>query len=726
MLRGSFAVVAAATLSIFLSACGSGNDNDPPIANAVSLAVSEDTATQGTFAGSDPDGDPLTAALATQPSRGDVTLSAGNPLQFTYTPQPDQNGADTFTYTVSDGRRTSSPAAVTITIAPVNDAPRIAQSFTTDEDSATSPQLVTESDGETFTLQITSGPANGALTVDPATAGRVTYTPAANFNGTDSFVARATDAQSTVTERTVQITVQSVNDAPVAVDDAVVLTSASSSLIEVTANDVDVDGDALQLEVSVQAPGAAATIEGGRVRVTPAAGAAGPTLLTYQVRDPAGAAATASVKIIIDSMQPLFFMTDEAAPGQLRIYRYDYFTRTAIDTPVPAGERMGGFRTDPRARRLVYVTTREVPAVIHRLWVKDLIDPSAPVQELVTGGNFFTRWLEISPDGNHVAFNDRYANLSRPDLPVTIALGVERPRFTQDSQHLFYVVLHNGGGRTIHRAQIDPNLGPTAHTQVTASYQVAEGLGIGYTLTPDDSQVVSTGLFLIPPFSGPKQLAYVSPASGPTNDVRLHPAFSNVVDHASQPFVTADSRYAYYEATIGGVSGIYATDLQAPGIAMRVDVSPGGFFPIGPKAAADSRTLFYTLVAFPVVNWFHSNIDQPGVATPFTPLGPAVVPRSLLAAPIGADVVFSVIDGGIYATRAPYTSALMLLDPLSSTPDVEIQYAPDSNALAVKRTTLPAYRLHVVNPKIPGWVDVLVPGNTATQVGCFVFPGERC
>jgi len=55
-----------------------------------------------------------------------------------------------------------------------------------------------------------------------------------------------------------------------------------------------------------------------------------------------------------------------------------------------------------------------------------------------------------------------------------------------------------------------------------------------------------------------------------------------------------------------------------------------------------------------------------------------------------------------------------------------VKYAQDSNALAVSRTTLPGHRLHVVNPKIPGWVDVLVPGDTATQVGCFAFAGERC
>src|SRR5207247_6377767 len=69
----------------------------------------------------DVDGDPLTAVLATAPTKGTLALNANG--SFTYTPNANVNGSDTFTYRASDGTLTSALATVTITITPVNDAP---------------------------------------------------------------------------------------------------------------------------------------------------------------------------------------------------------------------------------------------------------------------------------------------------------------------------------------------------------------------------------------------------------------------------------------------------------------------------------------------------------------------------------------------------------------------------------------------------------------------------
>jgi VCBS repeat-containing protein len=71
----------------------------------------------------DPDGDPLTAALESGPSHGTVTLNADG--SFDYTPDADFNGTDTFTYKANDGTADSNIATVTITVTPVNDAPTV-------------------------------------------------------------------------------------------------------------------------------------------------------------------------------------------------------------------------------------------------------------------------------------------------------------------------------------------------------------------------------------------------------------------------------------------------------------------------------------------------------------------------------------------------------------------------------------------------------------------------
>ena len=105
----------------------------------------------------------------------------------------------------------------------------------------------------------------GQITI--ATDGSYTYTPAANFNGADSVDYTVTDGSLTDIG-TLNITVNAVNDAPVAVDDAITATEDTPfhSLIDLDANDTDLDGDALTVVA-----GTFATAQGGRSRLRPMA-----------------------------------------------------------------------------------------------------------------------------------------------------------------------------------------------------------------------------------------------------------------------------------------------------------------------------------------------------------------------------------------------------------------------------------------------------------------------
>ena len=95
--------------------------NDPPTAASKSVTTAEDTPVQITLEGADLDADPLTYVIASPPMHG--TLS-GSGATRTYSPAADYNGTDSFTYRASDGQAQSAPATVSITITPVNDAPR--------------------------------------------------------------------------------------------------------------------------------------------------------------------------------------------------------------------------------------------------------------------------------------------------------------------------------------------------------------------------------------------------------------------------------------------------------------------------------------------------------------------------------------------------------------------------------------------------------------------------
>src|SRR5207249_820540 len=109
-------------------------------------------------------------------------------------------------------------ATVSITVRSVNDAP-VANpgSLSTDEDEAVSGTLsASDIDGDPLTYAIVTAPQHGTVTITDASTGAFVYTPAANYNGPDSFTFRASDGSLASTPATVSITVRSVDDAPVA------------------------------------------------------------------------------------------------------------------------------------------------------------------------------------------------------------------------------------------------------------------------------------------------------------------------------------------------------------------------------------------------------------------------------------------------------------------------------------------------------------------------------
>ncbi len=164
--------------------------NDAPIAVNDAAATLEDAAVSGNVLTNDTDADAgttLTATLGASSVNGTVTLTPDG--GFTYTPNPNFNGTDSFTYTASDGTAVSNVATVTITVAAVNDAPIAVNDLaTTAEETAVSGNVLTNDTdvdaGTTLTATLVANVTNGTVTL--ASSGAFTYTPNANFNGTDS------------------------------------------------------------------------------------------------------------------------------------------------------------------------------------------------------------------------------------------------------------------------------------------------------------------------------------------------------------------------------------------------------------------------------------------------------------------------------------------------------------------------------------------------------------
>jgi VCBS repeat-containing protein len=271
--------------------------NQAPTAKPDAYSTAEDTtltvAAPGVLGNdTDPDGNPLTATVVTGPGHGTLTLNANG--GFTYTPAANFNGTDSFTYRASDGSLTSDPATVTITVTPVNDPPAATDdAYSTAEDTplnVAAPGVLandTDLDSSTLTAAVVTGPGHGILTLNAD--GSFTYTPAANFNGTDTFTYRASDGTAQSNPATVTITITASSDAPVAADDA--YTTAEDTPLTVAApgvlgNDTDPDGDQLSAwVVSGTSHGTLTLNADGAFTYTPAANFNGTDTFTYRASD---------------------------------------------------------------------------------------------------------------------------------------------------------------------------------------------------------------------------------------------------------------------------------------------------------------------------------------------------------------------------------------------------------------------------------------------------------
>ena len=174
---------------------------DPvPVAADDAYATNEDSALTVAAPGvlgndSDPTGQPLTAVGVAHPTHGTLDLNADG--SFSYVPDADFSGTDSFAYQANDGFGNSNIATVTITVTEVASPFAANDTDTTREDQAVSrpaPGVLgndTDPGGGALTAALVSGPAHGSLTLNAD--GSFTYTPAINFYGVDSFTYTASN-----------------------------------------------------------------------------------------------------------------------------------------------------------------------------------------------------------------------------------------------------------------------------------------------------------------------------------------------------------------------------------------------------------------------------------------------------------------------------------------------------------------------------------------------------
>ena len=219
--------------------------NSAPVADPDSFAVNEGATYNGMLTGSDPDGQSITFFEVSGPMHGSLTVNSNG--TFEYIHDGSETTSDSFTFRVFDGTLYSPAATVSITVNPVNDAP-VANpySFSVDE-GETYNGMLTGSDPEDdeLTFSVVDLPVNGTLTINAD--GTFEYVHDGSETLADSFTFRVFDGALYSSGALVRVTINSVNDAPVADPDA--FTVAEGGTFNGTLTGSDAEDDELTFSV---------------------------------------------------------------------------------------------------------------------------------------------------------------------------------------------------------------------------------------------------------------------------------------------------------------------------------------------------------------------------------------------------------------------------------------------------------------------------------------------
>jgi parallel beta-helix repeat protein/VCBS repeat-containing protein len=280
---------------------GTTNEDTPLTVPAADGVLDNDT---------NPENRTLTAQKVSDPANGTVTVNSDG--GYTYTPNANYNGPDSFTYKANDGARDSNTATVSITVNAVNDAPNATNDTGTVAEDGTLTVAAadgvldndTDVENQALTAAKVADPQHGSVTLNGD--GSYTYTPEADYNGPDSFTYKANDGSADSNTATVSITVTAAPDAPVAANDSASVNEDGTLTVSgegVLGNDSDADGDALTaVLVSNVSNGTLTLNANGSYTYAPNANYNGPDSFTYKANDGSADSNTATVSITVNEV----------------------------------------------------------------------------------------------------------------------------------------------------------------------------------------------------------------------------------------------------------------------------------------------------------------------------------------------------------------------------------------------------------------------------------------
>ena len=276
----------------------------------------------------DADANPsLSCAITNKPAWASFNSTTG---ALTGTPTADDVGTNSnIIINVTDGTDTVSLTSFNISVIAINSAPVASNaSVSVDEDTSLSiTPSVQDAEGDTLSYSITQPPTNGQL----SQSGSIwLYQPDSDYSGDDSFSFTASDGELASQTATVSISIKPINDKPVAVTDILSMPSTQSNvyLLDLIANDIDIDGDELSI-IKVGSNIGKAKIVNNRVEYTAEAGVQSQIKITYVISDPSKETAKAEAIVTIDnSANPL--LPTLTLPADIEINAQKLFTKVDL------------------------------------------------------------------------------------------------------------------------------------------------------------------------------------------------------------------------------------------------------------------------------------------------------------------------------------------------------------------------------------------------------------
>lgn len=437
----------------------------------------------------DPDGEPITAILGKPTEHGTLIFEPDG--TFTYMPDLNYNGKDTFTYYANDGKDNSAETLVTITVVPVNDPPvAVNDVIATDEDVAVGiPVLSNDTDVDDVLtgsmIIIVAQPAHGTLAIN-TTTGKVIYTPAPNYYGSDSFTYKLKDSGGAFSNvATVAITVNPVNDAPIAVPDEATTPEEIPVIISVLDNDTDIDNPINTATVAASSNpsnGTVAVQPGSQTfEYTPNKDFYGTDSFTYTVTDAGGvSSAPVTVTVIVTPVNDAPVAADDAATTNentsvgIPVLANDFDVDDAIDPSsivISTTPQHGTVSVNPSTGIVTYTPQKDY--VGNDSFSYTIKDPSGLVSAPAT-----VTIEVINVNLPPVAVNDAITHSSV--LPVTIDVLANDYDPDNDHSELSIVSVTNPsiGSVNIVNGQIVYTPEGTLSSTVTFSYTITDPEGL--------------------------------------------------------------------------------------------------------------------------------------------------------------------------------------------------------------------------------------------------------